>query len=262
MSTLFSLGYWTFAAVSSFFLYLVALLIWAATMPFDPTRSWLHRYTCCWGQLYLRCLPGCRIQVEGREKIKGDTPYVLVANHQSAADILALSALSVPFKWISKKENFHLPFIGWNMYLNGYIRVEPGKPESIQTTMESCKSWLAHGVPVLWFPEGRRSFTGELLRFHGGAFRLAVECGCAVIPIVVEGTLAVFPDWRVAAFPGRILIRVLDPITLAEAGGTADELRDHVWKRMRETQQVIREHQIKEEAPLEPRIKPDSTGAE
>src|ERR1051325_3423697 len=115
MSTLFSLGYWTFAAGSSFWLYLGALLIWSTTAPFDPTRSVLHRYTCWWGQLYLRCLPGCRVQVEGREKIKAHTAYVLVANHQSAADILALSALNVPFKWISKKENFRIPFVGWNM---------------------------------------------------------------------------------------------------------------------------------------------------
>lgn len=247
MSTLFSLGYWTFTAVSSLFLYLGALLIWAVTMPFDPTRSLLHRYTCWWGQLYLRCLPGCRIQVEGREKINPRTAYVLVANHQSAADILALSALSVQFKWISKKENFSIPFVGWNMYLNEYIRVEPGNPESVHLTMECCKTWLTQGVPVLWFPEGQRSWNGQMLGFHGGAFRLAAECGCAVIPIVVEGTLSVYPDWRVAAFPGRILIRVLDPISLAEAGGTADKLRDQVWRSMNDAQKAIREGQIKEQ---------------
>ena len=241
MSTLFSLGFWTFAAVSSFFLYLGALLIWAATMAFDPTRSLLHRYTCWWGQLYLRCLPGCRVRVEGRDKIKPLTAYVLVANHQSAADILALSALSVPFKWISKKENARIPFVGWNMSLNGYIWVEAGNPDSVQAMMDRCKSWLARGVSVLWFPEGRRSFSGELLPFHGGAFHLAAECGCAVIPIVIDGTLAVFPDWRVSAFPGRILVCVLDPVTLAEAGGTADALRDRVWKQMKETQGAIRE---------------------
>jgi 1-acyl-sn-glycerol-3-phosphate acyltransferase len=247
MSTIFSLGYWIFTAVSSFLLYLGALLIWLLTMRFDPTRSLLHRYTCWWGQLYLRCLPGCRIQVEGREKIKPYTAYVLVANHQSSADILALSALSVTFKWISKKENFSIPFVGWNMYLNGYIRVEPGRADSIKATMECCKNWLELGVPVLWFPEGQRSHDGQMLGFHGGAFRLAAECGCAVIPIVVEGTLAVFPDWRVAAFPGRILIRVLDPITLAQAGGTAEGLRDHVWKLMMETQKGIREPKSKAE---------------
>lgn len=234
MSTLFSICYWAFAGAMTIPLYFGALLIWCLTAPFDPTRSLLHRYTCWWAQLYLRCLPGCRLEVEGREKIAPHTPYVLVANHQSSADIMALSALAVPFKWISKKSNFRIPFIGWNMYLNGYIRVEPGNPQSVQTTMERCRRWLARGVPSLWFPEGKRSRTGELLRFHGGAFRLAVEWGCAVVPIVVEGTRAVYRGWRVAAFPGPIVIRVLDPVTLAEAGGNADELREYVYERMRQ----------------------------
>jgi 1-acyl-sn-glycerol-3-phosphate acyltransferase len=246
MSTLFSVWYWSFAALTSALLFVAAVLIWSLTVPFDPKRSLLHRYTCWWGQLYLRCLPGYKIEVEGREKITPHTSFILVANHQSAADILALSALAVPFKWISKTSNFHIPFVGWNMYLNGYIRVEPGNPESVRITMERCRTWLDLGVPILWFPEGRRSAAGELLPFRGGAFRLAAECGCAVIPIVVEGTRAVYPDWRVAAFPGRIRIRVLDPITLADAGGTTDGLRELAWKRMWQVLLGMREQTLKE----------------
>jgi 1-acyl-sn-glycerol-3-phosphate acyltransferase len=245
MNTLFSLGYWAFVAVMAILLFPGAVLIWLLT-PFDPARSLLHRYTCWWAQLYLCCLPRCRIQVEGREKIVPHTPYVLVANHQSAADIMALSALAVPFKWISKKQNFRIPIIGWNMYLNGYIRVEPGNPRSIRTTMERCKSWLQRGVPSLWFPEGHRSATGEMQRFHGGAFRLAAECGCAVVPIVVDGTGAVYGDWRLAARPGIIRIQVLDPISLAEVGGTADGLREHSWKRMEQMLMTIRRQHVKE----------------
>jgi 1-acyl-sn-glycerol-3-phosphate acyltransferase len=248
MSTIFSACYWTVAGVMSIVLFLGALLLWAVTAPFDPARSLLHLYTCWWAQLYLRCLPGCRIEVEGREKIALHTPYVLVANHQSAADIMALSALGVPFKWISKKENFRIPFIGWNMYLNGYLCVEPGNPRRVQATMHQCRRWLELGVPVLWFPEGTRSFSGELLPYRGGAFRLAAECGCAVVPIVVEGTLAVYRGLEVVAFPGRIHIRVLDPVTLAEAGGTADGLREHVRNRMLQVQMVLRGRRAEESA--------------
>jgi 1-acyl-sn-glycerol-3-phosphate acyltransferase len=247
-STIFSVCYWTFAGVMSIVLFFGALLIWCVTAPFDPTRSLLHRYTCWWAQLYLRCLPGCQVEVEGREKIGPHTPYILVANHQSAADIMALSALAVPFKWTSKKENFRIPFIGWNMYLNGYICVEPGNAPKVRAAMERCRRWLERGVPVLWFPEGTRSFTGELLHFRGGAFRLAAECGCAVVPIVVEGTLAVYRGGKVVAFPGRIRIRVLDPVTLAEAGGTADGLREHVRSRMLQVLLALRGQQAEESA--------------
>src|SRR5262245_54143790 len=111
MNVLFSVVYWLYLASTSIVLYLLALGLWAFTAPFDPARSVLHRYTCWWAQLYLRCLPGCRIQVEGREKIRPGTAYVLISNHQSMTDIMALSALEVPFKWVSKKEVFRFPCI-------------------------------------------------------------------------------------------------------------------------------------------------------
>ena len=246
MSTAFSVCYWAVAGALSIALFLGALFVWSVTAPFDPARSLLHRYTCWWAQLYLRGLPGCRIEVEGREKIAPHTPYVLVANHQSAADIMALSALAVPFKWTSKKENFRIPFIGWNMYLNGYVKAEPGHPDRIRAAMARCKRWLELGVPVLWFPEGTRSFTGELLPFRGGPFRLAAECRCAVVPIAVDRTLAVYLGWRVVPFPGRIVVRVLDPVTLAEAGGTADGLRDLARGRISQALGALRGRRVEE----------------
>jgi 1-acyl-sn-glycerol-3-phosphate acyltransferase len=247
INLLASLGYWALVAVMAILLFPVAVIIWMVTAPFDPARSLLHRYTCWWAQLYLRCLPGCRIQVEGREKIAPHTPYVLVANHQSAADIMALSALAVPFKWISKKKNFLIPCIGWNMYLNGYIQVKPGNHRSVRATMERCKYWLERGVSSLWFPEGHRSPTGEIQRFYGGAFRLAVECGYAVVPIVVEGTGKVYRDWRLASRPGPIRIRVLDPITPAEVNGSADELREQSYHRISQTLMAMRTPDDKEQ---------------
>jgi 1-acyl-sn-glycerol-3-phosphate acyltransferase len=239
-SILFSFLYWAYAASVGAVLYLGALALRLAT-PFDPTRALLHRYTCWWAQLYLRCLPGCRVHVEGREKIPAHAACVLVANHQSLADIMALAALAVPFKWVSAPWVFRIPFVGWNMYLNAYVRVARGR------TLDECRRWLRRGVPLLIFPEGQRSLSGELLPFHAGAFRLAVECGRPVVPVVVDGTLPVFRGLRVAAFPGRITVRVLDAVTPAEAGGAIDLLRDHVCKRMREALAALRSR--RDEAP-------------
>lgn len=240
MSVLFSVLYWTFFALSSAVLFGGATLIWAATAPFDPTRKLLHRYTCWWGQLYLRCLPGCRLRVEGREKITPGTPFVLVANHQSATDIMALSALAVPFKWVSKKENFRIPFIGWNAYLNGTVCVDRGNVRAVSRMMADCRRYLELGVPLMIFPEGHRSRDGEMLKFHGGAFKLAAECGCAVVPIVVNGTLPIYRGARVMAFPGTVTIRVLDPVAAADVGGHPLKLRDLVFDRMREALAAIR----------------------
>jgi 1-acyl-sn-glycerol-3-phosphate acyltransferase len=240
LNALFSACYWLFLGITSIVLYFGAVFLCLATAPFDANRRLLHRYTCWWARLYLRCLPGCRIVVEGREKITPRTPFVLVANHQSMTDIMALSALATPFKWVSKKEAFGLPFIGWNMYLNQYVRVDRGNVRSVRATMERCRSWLKRGMPLLMFPEGHRSRTGEMIAFHGGAFKLAVESGCAILPIVVDGTLPIYQGWRVLARPGRITIRVLDALSPGEEGGNAERLRQRVFQQMKEALQEIR----------------------
>jgi 1-acyl-sn-glycerol-3-phosphate acyltransferase len=239
MATLFSILYWCFLASTSMVLYPIAVVICLVTAPFDRNRVILHRYTCWWAMLYMRCLPGWRLRLEGRDKIRPGVPYVLVANHQSMADIMTLSSLAVPFKWVSKKEAFRLPCIGWNMYLNQYVKVDRGNMRSVRATLEECQRWLQRGVPLMMFPEGTRSRDGELHEFHSGAFKLAVDCGCAVVPVVCDGTGPIYQGLKVYAFPGPVTIRVLDPI--AVTAETKDvKLRDEVFALMKRELDEIR----------------------
>ncbi len=79
-----------------------------------------------------------------------------------------------------------------------------------------------------------------MIAFHGGAFKLAVDSGCAVVPVVVDGTLPIYQGWRVLARPGRITIRVLDPIAPEEEAGSAERLRQRVFRQMKEALEEIR----------------------
>jgi 1-acyl-sn-glycerol-3-phosphate acyltransferase len=229
MSLLFTLLYWLFVGVSSMALFCGSLIILTATAAFDPLRKTLHRYTCWWAAMYVRCLPGCRLIVEGREKIP-EGAAVLAANHRSLSDIMALSALAVPFKWVSKKEAFRIPFIGWNMVLNQYVAVDRGNLRDLKRMMDDCRRWLEAGAALMMFPEGTRSTTGELGKFHPGPFKLAAEENVPLVPILVDGTERIYSGGRVSAFPGRVLIRVLDPIRPDEVGRSAEALRDRCFE--------------------------------
>ena len=92
-----SLVFWVFLAGSSIVLFPVAVLIWAVTAPFDRRRALLHRFTCFWASLYTWLNPAWRVRVEGRDRIRPDAAYVMVANHQSLLDILVLFRLFVHF---------------------------------------------------------------------------------------------------------------------------------------------------------------------
>jgi 1-acyl-sn-glycerol-3-phosphate acyltransferase len=222
----FSVAYWIFFAATLPVLFLGALVVFVATVAFDRRRAALHLYSCAWGQFYIWCNPLWRQRVEGRERLPWRAPAVLVANHLSMLDILVLYGLFRPFKWVSKAELLRVPFVGWNMWINDYVGVKRGHAESVRQMMAHCRAHLARGVPVLVFPEGTRSRDGRLQKFRDGAFKLAFEAGCPVIPIAVSGTGDALPKHGLvlrSRMDARV--RVLDAID-PRAFESADALRD------------------------------------
>ena len=208
--------FWAFIALSSLLLFPVAVVLWATTVLVDRRRVVLHRFTCFWASLYSWLNPAWRVHVEGRERIRAGVPYVMVANHQSFLDILVLFRLFVHFKWVSKIEMFRIPCIGWNMALNGYIKLRRGDAQSVAEMMRGCERTLAEGNPIMMFPEGTRSPDGRLKAFKPGAFVLAQRARVPLLPIVVEGTARALPKHGFV-LRGRhaIRIRVLDEIAFA-----------------------------------------------
>jgi 1-acyl-sn-glycerol-3-phosphate acyltransferase len=91
------------------------------------------------------------------------------------------------FKFISKRANFVVPFMGWAMSLAGYIPLVRGRKSSIEQCMNRSRWFLRNGVSVLFYPEGTRSPDGSVRPFKGGAFRLAIETGVDVLPVVTLG---------------------------------------------------------------------------
>jgi 1-acyl-sn-glycerol-3-phosphate acyltransferase len=204
----------------------VALICWALTLPFDRRKVILHRLTCFWAALYTWLNPAWSVKVVGREKIDTHETYVMVANHQSLLDIFVLFRLFRHFKWVSKIENFRIPFIGWNMRLNDYIQLKRGDSSSVAVMLRACRENLAAGNSIMMFPEGTRSPTGRLRGFKPGAFDLAKDAERPLLPIVVHGTASALPK-RGLILQGRhrITMEVLDPIAYATfAEGDAEDL--------------------------------------
>ncbi len=209
--------FWLFMAVSSLLAFPLAVLIWAATAPFDPKRIWLHRFTCLWASLYTWINPAWLVELRGLEKIRWGETYVMVSNHLSLLDILVLFRLHTHFKWVSKIENFRIPLVGWNMSLNRYIKLIRGSRASVIRMMRDCEAALASGNSILMFPEGTRSPNGRLRAFKTGAFELAKSTQSAILPIALDGTADALPK-RGFLLRGRHAIRitVLDAIPPTE----------------------------------------------
>jgi len=215
-------GYFWFSLfLFSGLLFPIALLLWITTVPFDRRRYVLHLFTCIWADLIIRINPYWKVQVEGRDKIDPSRIYVMVSNHQSGLDILVLFKLYRHFKWVAKKELFIIPFIGWNMILNGYISIERGRGRSKLQMMDKAAGSIRAGNSVIMFPEGTRSPNGHLQLYKTGAFRLALETHTPILPVVIKGT-------HLAVKKGRFLIQKNDHIKLVILDPIAYESFSHM----------------------------------
>jgi 1-acyl-sn-glycerol-3-phosphate acyltransferase len=232
--------FWTYVVLLLPPLFVVATLVLAVTLPFDKNRRILHYYTSFWCGHNVRLNPMWRLSVEGREHLDPNKAYVLCSNHQSAGDIPVLFNIYFPFKWVSKRTNFFVPFIGWAMYLNQYVGLVRGDVRSVARMMGECRRWLARGVSIMMFPEGTRSRTGALLPFKPGPFRLAISAKVPVVPIVLDGTLEALPPGLVLPQKRIVRIRVVvgAPIE-SSAYANIEELTSAVRERMLAMQREI-----------------------
>jgi 1-acyl-sn-glycerol-3-phosphate acyltransferase len=208
------------ASVWAWLVLITTLILWLpavaivrlVTAPFDPGRyaaGYLFRKIAL---VKTRLNPLWRFRTSGVFPRDPRRPYVVVANHESFADILLISLLPWEMKWMSKAELFRLPVLGWLMRLAGDIPVRRGSGRSAVAALARCREILEQRVSVMIFPEGTRSTSSEMLPFRDGPFRLAIEAGVPVLPLAVRGTGTAMPKqgWRFGR--SRAEVRVLEPV--------------------------------------------------
>ncbi len=188
MSYLVSSLYFIWVTIVCIIFFPISLVICIITKPFDRRLVALNYFCHFWGSLFLWSNPYWSMQVSGREKIDKSRPYVIVSNHLSTVDVVVISGLFVHFKWVSKIENFKIPFLGWSMRLNNYVAIRRGGISSIKSMIKHCKGHLDNGSSVFIFPEGSRSDDGKIQSFKTGAFKIAKEMNVAIVPIALMGT--------------------------------------------------------------------------
>jgi 1-acyl-sn-glycerol-3-phosphate acyltransferase len=228
----------TLVSIWSWLVLITCIVLWLPAMALlrlvtarsDPGRYWVGYLFRRIGPVMGALNPLWHFRYSGQLITDPRRPYIVVSNHESFADILLISCLPWEMKWLTKAEMFNLPLLGWMQRLAGDIPVKRGEARSAVEAMRECRyrltSWR---VPVMIFPEGTRSSTGDLLPFKDGAFRLAVDTQIPILPLVVSGTGTALPKhgWRFGR--ARAEVRVL-PVVETAGLKTADvpRLRDEV----------------------------------
>jgi 1-acyl-sn-glycerol-3-phosphate acyltransferase len=215
----------------------VVVIVWCplvaivrvVTAPFDKgayAAGYLFRKLTV---VHQKATPLWKFSVVGSVPLDPRRPYVVVANHESFVDILLISHLPMEMKWLSKKDFFGYPLVGWMMRLARDIPLERGDRESAIAALAACRDRINDKVSVMIFPEGTRSISGELAPFKDGAFSTAIATGAPILPLAVHGTRTALRkhDWRFGR--SRAEVRIL-PVVSTEGLTESDtaELRDRV----------------------------------
>jgi 1-acyl-sn-glycerol-3-phosphate acyltransferase len=208
-------------------------VVWADWRGHEGMPCLCEQVARTWARLILRTAR-VRVELQNAESIDPDRPQVLVANHVSWFDVLALAAfLPGPFSFVAKKELEGIPIFGPAWLACGHISIDRQDRGSAIASLEVAGKRLEEDRPtVILFPEGTRSPTGELRAFKKGAFVLAIQAGVEIVPAAILGSREVMAkgSWRIRT--GRtITVRFGTPIPVE---GLRMEDRDGLMQRSRE----------------------------
>ncbi|GDX25821.1 1-acyl-sn-glycerol-3-phosphate acyltransferase [Actinomycetes bacterium] len=209
----------------------IVFLVWIATTPFDKGRyatGYTFRRLCV---LHQWLNPMWKFKTSGQLPTNKRNPYVMVSNHESFVDMLLLSHLKMEMKYLSKESILRIPLVGWMMKMSGDISLLRGDRSSGAAALIVCEKWLKRKMSVMIFPEGTRSFDGEMRSFKDGAFILAIRTQTPMLPVVVHGTRSALrkSDWRMG--DAKAEVRVLEIIettgmTLDDVPALRERVRD------------------------------------
>lgn len=207
-------GLRTFILVPLFFvltmLFATSIIILGAFSRAAPIHDKILRL---WSELFLRLAP-VHVDPSHIQVIDPHQRYVIVSNHLSMFDIpLLLRYLPVNGRFLAKKELFKIPLVGQGMRTVGIIEIDRSKGgSSRQAINEGVRLAAERGNSLIVFPEGTRGPGSELLPFHKGAFRIAIDTGLPIVPVIIEGTDRISKPGSPIFFRGDVTLHVLDPI--------------------------------------------------
>lgn len=175
-----------------------------------------------------------RVEIKNKEKIEKGTSYIIISNHQSHFDILALvTTLGAQYRWFIKREMLKVPLFGYGLYASRNIFIDRFDTAKAIESINKGIRRLPKGVSVMVFAEGTRSPDGRIHEFKKGGFMVAVEHKIPILPVTVNGSRQVMPKGSLVFNPGKIHVVVGDPFD------TGDYDIEKVDELIAKTRQVI-----------------------
>jgi 1-acyl-sn-glycerol-3-phosphate acyltransferase len=204
---------------------IAGLLSRTGNLAFSLTKIWAY---------IMLAVSFVRTEIKDKAKILKGQSYIIISNHQSLYDILALvTTLGVQFRWFIKKEILKVPIFGYGLYAARNIYIDRSNTAKAIESINKGIDRLPKGAGVMVFAEGTRSEDGRIQEFKKGGFMAAILREIPILPVTVNGSRRVLPKGELVVKPGKIQVVVGDPIE------THGYTTDTVQKLMDKTRQAV-----------------------
>jgi 1-acyl-sn-glycerol-3-phosphate acyltransferase len=156
-----------------------------------------------------------RWEVIGAQRLRTCSNHLILANHPTLIDVVALVALVPNASCVVKQAMWKNPLVCSVVRAAGYI--SNAEPERV---IDACVEDLQHAQPLIIFPEGTRTVPQTPLRFQRGAAYIAMRSGKPVLPVLITcapSTLAKGAKWY--HIPRRrftLRVEALEPIEVCD----------------------------------------------
>ncbi len=140
-------------------------------------------------------LIGKKLHIEGVENIKKEEKYILIANHSSLFDIVAIISFFPGLSWFGHERLTRIPVFRKVLELTDYI---PLKKTSFKNTKEMINQLVekSKGRTIAIFPEGTRTLNGKINDFYRGFVILLRSAELDVLPVTLNGFYGLKPKNR------------------------------------------------------------------
>ena len=163
-----------------------------------------------------------RLHVKGKEYIDRKAKYILVANHASLFDIVAIMSIYPEVSWFGHERLLKIPVFGRFLKLTDYV---PFKEPTITNTRRMLEQLMekANNKSVALFPEGTRTLDGKINPFFRGFIYLFRTREIGILPLTLNGFYDLKPKNRFYInFRSKLDIVIHKPIPRQDLIGKDD----------------------------------------
>ena len=186
----------------------------------STSEAWLQEMLLRWAKFCLRAIRA-DLNISGREnlaKVDWNRPVIVIANHNSFADIpTVLASAQRMLGFLAKIELSRIPFLSYWMRKIGCVFIKRSAKGVGKNFKDKMSEISAEKPPqIVIFPEGTRSKTGEMGKWKSGAFRMAVEFQATILPIVLKGTVNAWEKRTSSKTIQYVTAQILEPLEVSE----------------------------------------------